>query len=347
MESVTEYLESGYVHCGVTNRFGRLETLLEYRGRPERCCGCASTRLHSHGWRERRLSHVPLGWQGIELRIRYLRFRCSACRRVQPVKLPLLEPRARITAQLCQYIHTTIVRLQCAVESLRSQLGLGWHTVMRCLRTAPRGLDIATAEDLRHLCVDEVFFRAEHRFLTALSTSSGLVLDMCEGRGHAPTKALLEQLSEAQRDAVETLATDLNSGQRKAAYEMLDNALVCADHFHVARLIRRWLRKVDIRELPRCRRAARELRAILKYGTVDGLQDWLERWGQLRLPGSLYDTIVRWQIEIESFIETERTTGPAEALNRRIAYLRRTACGYTKLENFIKRIFWLNHPAHH
>src|SRR5690606_31495524 len=180
MESVTEYLESGYVHCGVTNRFGRLETLLEYRGRPERCCGCASTRLHSHGWRERRLSHVPLGWQGIELRIRYLRFRCSACRRVQPVKLPLLEPRARITAQLCQYIHTTIVRLQCAVESLRSQLGLGWHTVMRCLRTAPRGLDIATAEDLRHLCVDEVFFRAEHRFLTALSTSSGLVLDMCE-----------------------------------------------------------------------------------------------------------------------------------------------------------------------
>lgn len=347
MESVTEYIESGYVYAGVEINCESLEVCLEYHRRPECCCNCRGTRLHSHGWRERRFSHVPVGLRSNELKVRYRRFRCADCHRLQLVELPLFERRSRITQQLRDYIHSTIVKLQCTVKNLAIQLRLGWHTVLHSLRTAPRGLDTASPEELLHLCVDEVFYRAENHFLTVLSTASGRVLDICEGRGFVPTQKLLCQLSKAQRDAVETLATDLNSGQRKAAYKMLDNALVCADHFHLVRLIKRWLRSLDKGELSRCRRAARELRAILKYGTSDGLQDWLNRWGQLRLPGSLYDTIYRWQIEIESFLETGRTTGPAEALNRRIAYLRRTACGYTNLNNFVQRILWLNHSAHH
>ena len=84
-----------------------------------------------------------------------------------------------------------------------------------------------------------------------------------------------------------------------------------------------WLRSRDAVELPGCRRAAWELRAILKYGAESDPQDWLNRWGQQRLQRCLYDTICTWLTVIESILETERTTDPAEALNRPISCLNR------------------------
>ena len=54
-----------------------------------------------------------------------------------------------------------------------------------------------------------------------------------------------------------------------------------------------------------------------------------------------------WQLEIEGYLLTRRTTGPAEALNRKIAALRRRACCAASLGNFTQRILLLNFSSHH
>jgi transposase len=75
---------------------------------------------------------------------------------------------------------------------------------------------------------------------------------------------------------------------------------------------------------------------------------WLGRWHDT--PGTMHTrwkTVDQWQLEIEGYLTTGRSTGPAEALNRRIALLLRRACGYTNLHNFTQRIMFLNVSLHH
>ena len=69
------------------------------------------------------------------------------------------------------------------------------------------------------------------------------MLGLAEGRGNQPSRRLLAALPELVLERVETLATDLSLGQRRAALDCLSNALVCADHLRVVRLIRKSLRE--------------------------------------------------------------------------------------------------------
>lgn len=349
MESVTDFTDCGYVCLGVRPLAGRLEIRLNWPGRVEQCSRCQSSLLHSHGSRERRVSHAPLGRQPCDLLVRFRRFRCQQCLAVHSPRLPLLAPRERLSPQLRDFIAFACLRLRLAFQPLRRWLGLGWSTLRRCLPRAPEPLDGARTQELQHLCLDEVFFREPRRYLTVLSCSSGRVLGLAEGRGAGPSELLLRQLPGSVLDKVETLATDLSLGQRQAACNCLPNALVCADHFHVARLLRRTYHAAPPAEKLRLRPLLRKLKAILRSRQAEDLQEWLDEHcsGYGAAFQSLHRTLSRWQLEIESAMETGRSTGPAEALNRKIALLRRLGCGYTNLDNFIQRILWLNHSPHH
>lgn len=347
MESVTEFASSGYQYVEARQLFGRVEISLEWPGRVESCPDCGSLRLHSHGRRQRRVSHLPVGEWPCDLLISFRRFRCLECRAVQSPRLPLLSPRCRISEGLRRFVSFLAVQLRLAFLPMQRWLGLGWASLRRCLPPAPDPLAQAKVAELRHLCLDEVFFREPRRYLTVLSCASGRVLGLAEGRGDRPSRQLLSSLPQAVRDEVETLATDLSHGQRRAAMACLPSALICADHFHVARLLRRCWNEASAAQQTRLRPALRQLRSILRGSQPEALGRWLDEWRDT--PGliSLHGTIEGWQLEIESAIETKASTGPAEALNRRIALLRRLACGYTNLSNFTQRILWLNFSSHH
>ena len=359
MESVTEFIDAGYTHCGQRNEGGRIVVSLSWDQRPVACGRCGHGVLHGHGWRGRRLSHAPIGVAPCDLLIAFRRYRCAACKALASAALPRLRPRARISAGLAEFVRLQVLWLGSALSRLGQWLALGHHALRRCLS----GIEPAAvgAEDLLHLCIDEVYFREPRRFLSVLSTASGKVLGLCEGRGEAPTRKLLDALPQTAREAVRTLATDFNAGQRRAARECLPDALICADHFHLARLITRMRRetlRAEGKDSPACRRAtvaARQLRALLKrrdWSAPDialrTLSAWLERFEDAKgALGKLWRLAEGWQMEIEGYILTRRTTGPAEALNRRIAALRRRACGGASLGNFSQRILLLNLSPHH
>lgn len=349
MESVTEFASSGYQYLGARRVAGRVEVLLHWPGRVTRCRGCGSESLHSHGLRERRASHLPVGEMPCDLLVQFRRFRCTHCRTAQSPELPLLAPRVRLSEQLRDFVRFLFVRLKLSFLPMQRWLGIGWNTLRRCVPAPPAPLLEASEMELRHLCLDEVFFREPRRYLTVLSCASGRVLGLAEGRGARPSRELLLQLPPSRREAVETLATDLSLGQRQAAMACLPSALICADHFHVARLIRRSLREAPAMQKAALRPPLSRLRTILRGDCPHALGRWLDEWSNSKPAGleSLYGTIENWQLEIEAAIETKQSTGPAEALNRRIALLRRLACGYTNLNNFTQRILWLNFSSHH
>jgi transposase len=345
MESLTEVLGLGGLELTAVRREG-VFSILEARSaaRVERCPRCGSGHLHSHGWRLRRLSHVPLAQSPCILELRFRRFRCQDCRAVSSPDLEAAAPRRRLSAALRRWVAFAALELRVALAALGRWLKLGWGALRACIDVPPP----PNLEDLRHLCLDEVFFREPRRYLTVLSCADGRVLGLAEGRGATPSMQLLQRLPPAVLEQVQTLATDFNWGQRRAALEQLPNALVCADHFHLARLIRRMVRETPAAQRLQSRRAARELRAVLRGGDSSRLEDWIaDHAAATGALGALQRHVQRWQLEIESAIETGRSTGPAEALNRKIALLRRQACGYTNRDSFIQRILWLNLSPHH
>jgi transposase len=273
-------------------------------------CGAAAGRQYRHGWRTRYVSHLPVGLACCDLLVRFARYRCQECRRTNTPELPGLGRRARLSDRLRQYVNDLVVKFHMSVQPLAEWLQLGWNTIWRCIRQAPP----PALDEARDLCLDEVFHCEPRQYLTVLSCANGQVLDVEPGRGEVPSRKLLLRLPDTVRELVETLATDFNAGQRRAAYACLPQAEVVADCFHLLRL----------KDQP-------------------ALYSWQHTPGTLH---KLWKTVDQWQLEIEGYLNTGRSTGPAEALNRRIALLRRRACGYTNLNNFTQRIMLLNCSLH-
>jgi len=319
MGSITTVLSiSDYVITGTRDEgSGIVIAARPRRPRRPRCPHCGRRRVWRHGSRTRRVAHLPVGPRHCDLELTVQRYRCPRCGHTFTPDLPGIRRRARLSEELRSFVNFVIVTMGVALRRVQDWLKLGWNTLWRCLADPPP----PSLAELRHLCLDEVFYREPRRFLTALPADV--------------------------RANVETLATDLQSGQRKAAYACLPVAEVCADCFHVMRLARRAVREALPAQKEATRLAVRQLRRIMQTKDQPGFLDWLRDWqsatGSLQ---RLHRTLEQWQLEIESYLTTGRTTGPAEALNRKIALLRRIACGYTNLDNFSKRISLLNYSPH-
>lgn len=347
MESVTEVLGlAGYqlISARAEGPLRVLEVRPEPGPRPA-CphCGAPACRQYRHGRRQRRIAHTVIGMTPCDLLVHFDRLRCQACGRTHTPPLLGVGRRARLSAG-CQALVNQLLRsLQCGIATLGRWLALSWNTLWRCVtRAAPPLLEQAV-----HLCLDEVLFREPRQYVTVLSCADGRVLDVEPGRGAAPSRRLLARLPECARASVETLATDFNLGQRRAALEGLPQAEIVADCFHLVRLARRCVRETPPGARETARAAVRQLRQLLRHGEQPALAAWLARWRQATGPlKTLWHTVDQWELEIEGYLNTGRSTGPAEALNRRIALLRRQACGYTNLHNFITRIMLLNCSLH-
>lgn len=347
MGSIADQLQlTGLVISGAHLEGQRIiwEVRLRAAGRPA-CPRCGYAKPWRHGIRKRRAAHLPVGMRPCDMELALRRYRCPKCRHTFSLPVPGLAPRSRISDALREFVNWAVVKLGSTILDLSRWLKLGWNALWRCLVPAPS----PDLDQLRDLCLDEVYYRDPRKYLTVLSDAqSGCVLGLAEGRGFAPSRRLLLELPSGVRDAVETLATDLNSGQRKAAYQCLPHAEVAADCFHIVRLARKCVREASAMQLERTRRAVRQLRVVLDRGTDEQFRAWLERWqGSPGSLGTLQQTLDQWALEVESYLNTGRSTGPAEALNRKIALLRRKACGYTNLNNFKRRILLLNSSLHH
>lgn len=346
MKSIAAALGLPYYIIGkVYKREHYVELHVHQRRCPRPTCPhCGHGKPWKHGTRTRCVTHLPLGLLSCNLIVTVQRFRCPACRKTFTQGLPGIARRARLSKALRDFIHYLVVYQHAVLFKLQAWLKLGWNTLLGCVRPgkAP-GL-----EQLRHLCLDEVAYRRPRSFLTILSDAeTGRVLGTCAGRGNAPSQQLLGGLPEDVRAQIETLATDMNTGQRKAAYACLPNALVCADLFHVVRLAKRTIRKPGGSQRHVVRQAVRQLLTVLRGRDGAGFQRWLLQWqGATGALASLHRTLSQWEVEIENYLTTGRTTGPAEALNRKIALIRRKACGYTNLNNFTRRIMLLNDSLH-
>jgi transposase len=171
---------------------------------------------------------------------------------IRQVKVPWAEDSSRFTAMFEAFTIDVLLSVRSKVQA-EFLTGLSWDQVDRVMeRAVERGLERRKLEDLRHLGIDEKSFGKGHDYASVLCDLDGKrVIEVVRERTLSAAKELLSSLPEEQRGHVEAIAMDMWENYRVAAAELLPNAEIIHDKFHVMRELTRavdLVRKQEHRE---------------------------------------------------------------------------------------------------
>ncbi len=205
-----------------------------------------------HKWTERKWRHLDTCQYEtvIEANVPSVKYRDGT---IEEVAVPWADRYQRFTKLLEQVV---IMWLGACgnVDKVASTMRLDWQTVNRIMeRAVERGLLRREDEVITKVGVDEKSFRKGHVYASILNDlDNNRVWDLVEGRTTRNAKDLFETLSVEQRAGVEAVAMDMWAAFENAASELLPNADIVHDKFHVSAHLNKAVdvvRKEEHREL--------------------------------------------------------------------------------------------------
>jgi transposase len=223
------------------------------------CRRCGRTITEGHGVDEPRLlRHLPILGRVVYLRIRPKRFRCPWCddHPTTTQHLDWYDPNALHTKAyerhlIVQLVNSTLTDVE-AKEDVTAAALLGILN-----RWIARSIDWDALSPFTTLGIDEIALLKGHRdfvaVISALSEGGELhVLAVLPDRLKATVLAWMETIPAALRSGITTVCTDIWEGYITATQEVLPDATIVLDRFHVARHYRDAvdeLRKQEVRRL--------------------------------------------------------------------------------------------------
>jgi transposase len=223
------------------------------------CRRCGRTITEQHGTDQPRLlRHLPILGRPVYLRIRPKRFRCPFC-----------DDHPTTTQQLDWYeptaLHTKAYERHLIVQLIGSTLtdvgekeDVSYDALLGILdRWIAKSVDWDALPAFATLGIDEIALLKGHRdFVAVISaqTAEGelQVLAVLPDRLKATVAAWLKTIPEPIQERITTVCTDLWDGYISAVQQVLPDATIVIDRFHVARHYRDGvdaLRKQELRRL--------------------------------------------------------------------------------------------------
>lgn len=167
--------------------------------------------------------------------------------------------------------HAAIDLLKATKNQTKSAelLRCGFSVINRILHlSTQRGMSRRSHSDLKfnHLSIDEKSFKKGHKYVTVLShPRSGCVLDIEEDRSKESCKRLINKvLSAEQRKHVKTISMDMWKAFIASAEELLPNANIVHDRFHLVCYLNEAIDKVRRREVKDHQELKKSRYALLK-----------------------------------------------------------------------------------
>jgi transposase len=223
------------------------------------CRRCGRIITDFHGLDEPRLlRHLPILGRVVYLRIRPKRFRCPFCHDhpTTTQTLDWYDPNALHTKAyerhlILQLVNSTPTDVQ-AKEDVTYDALLG--ILDRWIATS---IDWETLEPFSTIGIDEIALLKGHRdFVAVISAQTAAgdlhVLAVLPDRLKATVVAWLKSIPAARKAQITTVCTDMWESYRTAVEEVLPDAMIVIDRFHVARQYRNAvdrLRKQEVQRL--------------------------------------------------------------------------------------------------
>ncbi len=144
----------------------------------------------------------------------------------------------------------------------------GFNVVNRIIHSSvERGLE-RRPKDVSHknLSIDEKSFKRGHSYVTVVSTpTTGVVIDICEGREKGSTTELLESIVLPEhRNKVETVSMDMWKAYQSSVAEVFPKTKVVHDRFHLVKYLNDAIDKVRRREVKQHEELKNSRFALLK-----------------------------------------------------------------------------------
>ena len=185
-----------------------------------------------------RWRHLDLGVWRVELRASLRRLRCPS-HGVVVEGVPFARPGAHLTRDLDDLLAWLATRMD--KTSIARLCRVSWRTVGRSVaRVVASELDPARLDGLFRVGVDEISWRRHHKYLTlVVDHDRGQVIWGAQGRDSTTLDAFFTELGEERSAQIQAVSMDLGPAFLKSvtAPGHAPQAVVCADPFHVVKLV--------------------------------------------------------------------------------------------------------------
>ncbi len=233
-------------------------------------CGERAGKFFEHG-ETLILRHLPICERKVTLYLQTKRYRCLYCEG-QPTTTERgdwYDSQANCTKAFADSLLRQLVG--STIQDVADKHQVSYGCVRGLLRRYVRAeVDWQEFKQLRLLGLDEISLLKGHQdFVVIVSTRDAqgepAILAVLEGRKKETVVAFLESIPEALRATIEEVCTDLYEGFINAAQEVLPQARLVGDRFHVAKLYRSALDDLRKSEM-------KQLRGVLSKHEFKGLK---------------------------------------------------------------------------
>ena len=150
-----------------------------------------------------------------------------------------------------------------------SFIGCGFRVVNSIIHNSTeRGLKRRNLKELpfRHLSIDEKSFKSGHHYVSVLSSPSGAsVIEVEQGRSKESVKKLLDKsLTKEQQENLRTISMDMWKSYIAVSKELLPNASIVHDRFHLVKYLNKAMDQVRRREVKTNEQLKKSRYALLK-----------------------------------------------------------------------------------
>lgn len=187
---------------------------------------------------ESRWRHLDLGVWRLELRASLRRLACPA-HGVVVEAVPFARPGAHLTSDLDDLLAWLATRMD--KTSVAKLCRVAWRTVGRaCERVVAAELDSGRLDGLFRIGVDEISWRKHHKYLTlVVDHDRGVVVWGAQGRDTKTLDQFFDELGADRSALIEAVSLDLGPAYLKSVQREghAPQAIVCADVFHVVKLV--------------------------------------------------------------------------------------------------------------
>ena len=222
-------------------------------------CGQKATEFHGYD-QALEVRHLPLCGRPVILRLRPKRYRCRYCEGVVTTteRAEWYDAKAGCTKAYAEFLLLELVN--GTLQDVAKKQGVTYDVVRGVLKRYVKGeVDWRQFKVLRILGVDEISLLKGHSdFVTLVSAQdeqgNPIVLAVLKGREKKTLVGFLKTIPTRLQATIKEVCTDLYEGFINAVEEVLPQAKIVADRFHIAKLYRAAvdeLRKIELKALKR------------------------------------------------------------------------------------------------
>lgn len=158
---------------------------------------------------------------------------------VKTIRTPWSDAHSRFTL-LFEAFAIEVLQATASVKQAQLLLRLSWDAVQRVKeRAVSRGLARRAEETIRHAGIDEKSFLKGHKYASLCTDiDRGRMLDVVQDRTKESAETLIKTaLTHAQRQDVEAVAADMWEPFASATADLLPNADLVHDKFHISKYL--------------------------------------------------------------------------------------------------------------